>query len=60
MPFAGSAAGTHAPRPVVPGGTGTVQHAPAPAAAQPHAPAPPAAPAAAPPAAPPASEAPKT
>ena len=61
MPFAGSAAGTHAPRPVVPGGAGTVQHAPAPAAAQPHAPAPPAAPAAAPPAAaPPASEAPKT
>src|ERR1700731_2088611 len=46
LPFAGSAAGTHAPRPVVPGGAGTVQHAPAPAAAQPHAPAPPAAPAA--------------
>src|ERR1700746_3332123 len=44
MPFAGSAAGTHAPRPVAPAGA----HAPA-AAQQPHAPA---APAAAPPAAP--------
>ena len=41
MPFAGSAAGTHAPRPVVPGGAGTA-HAPA-AAQQPHAPAAPAA-----------------
>jgi len=57
MPFAGSAAGTHAPRPVAPAGApGT--HAPAGA---PHAaPAPQAAPAAqAPAAAPPASEAPK-
>src|SRR5438445_12844840 len=51
MPFAGSAAGTHAPRPVVPGAaTGT--HAPA-APPQAHAPAVPAA-------APPATEAPKT
>src|ERR1700686_3398062 len=49
MPFAGSAAGTHAPRPVAPAGAGTgATHAPA-AAQQPHAPA-----------APPASEAPKT
>src|SRR6266481_3255016 len=56
MPFAGSAAGTHAPRPVVPGAaTGT--HPPAAAAQQPHAAAP-AAPAAQAP--PPASEAPKT
>jgi small subunit ribosomal protein S18 len=56
MPFAGSAAGTHAPRPVAPAGA----HAPA-AAQQPHAPAAPAAaPPAAPQAAPPASEAPKT
>src|SRR3979490_3066129 len=43
MPFAGSAAGTHAPRPVVPGGAGTA-HAPA-AAQQAHAPAAPAGPA---------------
>ena len=51
MPFAGSAAGTHAPRPVVPGAaTGT--HAPA-APPQAHPPAVPAA-------APPATEAPKT
>src|SRR6202023_2049687 len=57
MPFAGSAAGTHAPRPVAPAGApGT--HAPA-AAPQAHAPATPAAPAAQAPAAPPASEAPK-
>src|ERR1700704_4692867 len=63
MPFAGSAAGTHAPRPVAPAGAPGI-HAPA---AAPHAaPAPPAAPAAqapaaqAPAAAPPASEAPKT
>ena len=56
MPFAGSAAGTHAPRPVAPAGA----HAPA-AAQQPHAPAAPAAaPPAAPQATPPASEAPKT
>src|SRR5437899_5305837 len=57
MPFAGSAAGTHAPRPVAPAGApGT--HAPA---AAPHAaPAPQAAPAAQAPAPPPASEAPKT
>jgi small subunit ribosomal protein S18 len=58
MPFAGSAAGTHAPRPVAPAGAGAgtgPAHAPA-AAPQPHAPA---APAAAPQAAPP-SEAPKT
>jgi len=61
MPFAGSAAGTHAPRPVAPAGApGAQPHAPA-AAPQAHAPAPPAAPApAAPAAAPPASEAPKT
>ncbi len=60
MPFAGSAAGTHAPRPVAPAGTAGA-HAPA-ALQQSHAPAAPAAaPAAAPPAAPPpASEAPKT
>jgi small subunit ribosomal protein S18 len=58
MPFAGSAAGTHAPRQVVPGGA-TGAHAPA-AAAQPHPPATPAAhaPAPAAPTAPP-SEAPK-
>jgi small subunit ribosomal protein S18 len=60
MPFAGSAAGTHAPRPVAPAGAGAgagtgPAHAPA-AAPQPHAPA---APAAAPQAAPP-SEALKT
>ena len=61
MPFAGSAAGTHAPRPVAPAGApGTQAHAPA-AAPQTHAPAPPAAQApAAPAAAPPASEAPKS
>src|SRR5260221_6365895 len=53
MPFAGSAAGTHAPRPVAPAGTAGA-HAPA-AAPQAHAPAAPAVPAA-----PPASEAPKT
>jgi small subunit ribosomal protein S18 len=59
MPFAGSAAGTHAPRPVAPAGApGAQPHAPA-AAPQAHAPAPPAAPAA-PAAAPPAIEAPKT
>jgi ribosomal protein S18 len=52
MPFAGSAAGTHAPRPVQPGGTG----AHVPSAAQAHAPAaPPAATHAGPP-----TEAPKT
>lgn len=50
MPFAGSAAGTHAPRAVVPGGA---QGAHAPAATPHAAPAPTAA-------APPASEAPKT
>jgi small subunit ribosomal protein S18 len=52
MPFAGSAAGTHAPRPVTPGQAQAATHAPA---AAPHAPAaaPPAAPAA------PAAEAPK-
>src|SRR6202171_6011262 len=45
MPFAGSAAGTHAPRPVAPAGApGAQPHAPA-AAPQAHAPAPPAAPA---------------
>jgi len=54
MPFAGSAAGTHAPRPVAPAGAPGA-HAPA-AAQQSHAPA---APAAAPQAAPPPSEAPK-
>jgi small subunit ribosomal protein S18 len=54
MPFAGSAAGTHAPRPVAPAGTAGA-HAPAAAAPQAHAPAAPAVPAA-----PPASEAPKT
>src|SRR6202049_794725 len=49
MPFAGSAAGTHAPRPVPPAGAAAgATHAPA-AAPQAHAPA-----------APPASEAPKT
>src|SRR6266849_24671 len=59
MPFAGSAAGTHAPRPVAPAGAGAA-HAPA-AAPPTHAPAAPAAaPPAAPQAAPPASEAPKT
>ena len=53
MPFAGSAAGTHAPRPVAPAGAqGAQAHAPA-AAQQSHAPA-------APPAAPPPTEAPKT
>src|SRR3977135_3448276 len=57
MPFAGSAAGTHAARPVVPGGAGTA-HAPA-AAQQAHAPAAPPA-QEAPASAPPASEAPKT
>ena len=57
MPFAGSAAGTHAPRQVAPAGApGAQAHAPA-AAPQAHAPA---TPAAAPPAAPPESEAPKT
>jgi small subunit ribosomal protein S18 len=50
MPFAGSAAGTHAPRPVAPAGAATA-HAPAGSAQHP-----PATPAAAPPA----SEAPKT
>ena len=56
MPFAGSAAGTHAPRPVAPAGAGAAgAHAPAA-----HAPAP-APPSAAPPApATPAGEAPKT
>jgi len=49
MPFAGSAAGTHAPRPVAPAGA-TTAHAPAAAAQQAHAPAAPHAP----------SEAPKT
>src|SRR5882724_4953758 len=59
MPFAGSAAGTHAPRPVAPAGA-PGSHAPAAAAQQPHA-ATPAAPAQAVQApAPPASEAPKT
>jgi hypothetical protein len=48
MPFAGSAAGTHAPRPVVPAGTGPA-HAPATPAAAPQAT----------PAAPPATEPPK-
>jgi hypothetical protein len=57
MPFAGSAAGTHAPRPVAPAGA-PGSHAPA---AAPHAaPAPPPAPAAQAPAPPPTSEAPKT
>src|SRR5882762_10229333 len=58
MPFAGSAAGTHAPRPVAPAGAPGAH----PPAAAPHAaPAPTAAPATpAPAAAPPASEAPKT
>src|ERR1700731_2511351 len=57
MPFAGSAAGTHAPRPAPPAGAGAgAAHTPA-AAQQPHAPA---APAATPQAAPPPSEAPKT
>jgi small subunit ribosomal protein S18 len=55
MPFAGSAAGTHAPRPVAPAGAPGA-HAPA-AAPQAHAPAAPAAPAV--PSVPPASEAPK-
>ena len=61
MPFAGSAAGTHAPRQVAPAGApGAQAQAPA-AAPQTHAPATPAAaPQAAPQAAPPASEAPKT
>jgi small subunit ribosomal protein S18 len=54
MPFAGSAAGTHAPRPVPPAGA----HPPTTPAAAPHAA--PAAPAAQAPAAPAASEAPKT
>src|ERR1700681_4962776 len=53
MPFAGSAAGTHAPRPVAPAVTAGAH---APAAPQVHAPAAPAAPAVAPPA----SEEPKT
>src|SRR5260370_24720940 len=53
MPFAGSAAGTHAPRPVAPAGAPGA-HAPA-AAPQAHAPAAPAVPAA-----PPATQAPKT
>lgn len=58
MPFAGSAAGTHAPRPVAPAGApGAQAHAPAPAP-QAHAPAAPPAPAT--PAAPPSTEAPKT
>src|SRR6202040_4211073 len=58
MPFAGSAAGTHAPRPVAPAGAAGAGTAHIPAAAQQaHAPA---APAAAPQAAPPPSEAPKT
>jgi ribosomal protein S18 len=57
MPFAGSAAGTHAPRPLVPAGTGPAH---APASATPHAPATPAAAPQATPAAPPATEAPKT
>src|SRR5712672_2313147 len=56
MPFAGSAAGTRAPRPVAPAGA---PGAHAPAAAQHAALAPQAAPAAQAPAAPPASEAPK-
>jgi ribosomal protein S18 len=56
MPFAGSAAGTHAPRPVAPAGTAGAQAAHAPAAPQVHAPAAPPAPAVAPPA----SEEPKT
>jgi len=46
MPFAGSAAGTHAPRPVTPGQPQAAQHAPAaapPAAVPPAAPATPAA-----------------
>jgi ribosomal protein S18 len=46
MPFAGSAAGTHAPRPVAPAGAAGA-HAPV-AAQQPHAPAAPATPVAAP------------
>jgi ribosomal protein S18 len=55
MPFAGSAAGTHAPRPVAPAGApGAQAHAPA-AAPQAHAPAAPT-----PPAASPATEAPKS
>ena len=59
MPFAGSAAGTHAPRPVAPAGApGAQPHAPA-AAPQAHAPAAPAAQAPAAPAPPPASEPPK-
>jgi small subunit ribosomal protein S18 len=57
MPFAGSAAGTHAPRQVVPGSAAGA-HAPV-AAAQPHPPAAPAAHAPAP-AAPAPTEAPKT
>jgi small subunit ribosomal protein S18 len=63
MPFAGSAAGTHAPRPVAPAGTAGAgaPHAPA-AAQQAHAPATPAAhvPAAAQQAPPPATDAPKS
>jgi ribosomal protein S18 len=60
MPFAGSAAGTHAPRQVAPAGApGAQAHAPAAPAAAPQAHAP-ATPAAAPPAAPPESEAPKS
>src|SRR3979490_3377514 len=55
MPFAGSAAGTHAPRPVAPAGApGAQAHAPA-AAPQAHSPAAPT-----PPAASPATEAPKS
>jgi small subunit ribosomal protein S18 len=55
MPFAGSAAGTHAPRQVAPAGAQAgAAHAPAAAPHQAHAPA------ATPPAAPPTSEAPKT
>src|SRR6202047_3252275 len=50
MPFAGSAAGTHAPRPVAPAGTAGAHPPTTPAAApQAHAPAAPAAPQAAPP-----------
>jgi ribosomal protein S18 len=40
MPFAGSAAGTHAPRPVAPAGAQQGGHAPAAPTAAPHAPAP--------------------
>jgi small subunit ribosomal protein S18 len=58
MPFAGSAAGTHAPRPVAPGGAAGAGPAHVPAAAPPpHAPA---TPASTPAAAPPATDAPKS